>query len=81
MSDKIIGKMTTQQHRVITVLNRMVKQCEEDDDNASAYSDHLEVMLDDLSSNDFFGTEGQCDPRGDQRDEVFTMYYVQGIDE
>ena len=26
------------------------------------------VMLDDLLAQDFFGTEGQCDPRGDHRD-------------
>jgi hypothetical protein len=25
-------------------------------------------MLDDLLTEDFFGTEGQLDPRGDQRD-------------
>ena len=25
-------------------------------------------MLDDMLGNDFFGTEGQCDPRGDHRD-------------
>jgi len=25
-------------------------------------------MLDNLRDEDFFGTEGQCDPRGDNRD-------------
>lgn len=25
-------------------------------------------MLDDYAADDFFGTEGQCDPRGDQRE-------------
>lgn len=28
----------------------------------------LNEMLDNLCSMDFFGTEHQCDPRGDQRD-------------
>jgi hypothetical protein len=28
----------------------------------------LNEMLDNLCSMDFFGTEAQCDPRGDQRD-------------
>lgn len=28
----------------------------------------LDVMLDDLRRDDFFGTEGQTDPRGDHRD-------------
>jgi hypothetical protein len=30
--------------------------------------DWLNQLLDDLASDDAFGTEGQCDPRGDQRD-------------
>lgn len=29
----------------------------------------LNKMCDDLLQQDFFGTEGQSDPRGDQRDE------------
>ncbi len=28
----------------------------------------LNKLFDDLLSEDFFGTEGQCDPRGDHRD-------------
>jgi hypothetical protein len=28
----------------------------------------FDKFLDELVSNDFFGTEAQCDPRGDQRD-------------
>ena len=31
-------------------------------------SEQFNRMLDELFSNDFFGTEGQCDPRGDHRD-------------
>lgn len=27
----------------------------------------LDDFLDELSSEDYFGTEGQCDPRGDAR--------------
>ena len=27
----------------------------------------VDAMLDELASNDLFGTEGQLDPRGDQR--------------
>ncbi len=27
----------------------------------------VNILLDDLASEDCFGTEGQCDPRGDQR--------------
>lgn len=29
--------------------------------------DVFDNILDDLLNEDFFGTEGQCDPRGDQR--------------
>lgn len=29
----------------------------------------FDKALDELASNDFFGTEAQCDPRGDQRDD------------
>lgn len=27
----------------------------------------FDTLLDELLENDFFGTEGQCDPRGDHR--------------
>ena len=30
--------------------------------------DAFDKVLDELCSNDLFGTEAQCDPRGDQRD-------------
>lgn len=29
--------------------------------------DVFDDVLDELLNNDFFGTEGQCDPRGDHR--------------
>lgn len=32
--------------------------------------DAFDVTLDDLRANDFFGTEGQLDPRGDGRESV-----------
>jgi hypothetical protein len=31
-------------------------------------AEEFKVMLDTLLGDDFFGTEGQCDPRGDHRD-------------
>lgn len=33
----------------------------------------LNSLMDDLSSSDFFGTEGQCDPRGDARNKKGTF--------
>ena len=44
----------------------------------------LENVLDELHGNDFFGTEGQLDPRGDARDgelpEVYVDNYYEVID-
>ena len=34
-----------------------------------------------MLSSDAFGTEGQNDPRGDQREGDFSMYYVEGLDD
>lgn len=39
-----------------------------DKDASKAFCTDLDKFLDELSSQDAFGTEGQCDPRGDQRD-------------
>lgn len=33
-----------------------------------AFLSDFNAFLDELASQDAFGTEGQCDPRGDQRD-------------
>jgi hypothetical protein len=32
------------------------------------FCEDLNLFLDELAEQDAFGTEGQCDPRGDQRD-------------
>lgn len=40
----------------------------------------LDDGLDDLMSDDFFGTEGQSDPRGDARNGEWSMWRVEGID-
>ena len=44
------------------------KFSEGDEDDKAAWVEALNTMLDDLHADDFFGTEGQNDPRGDQRD-------------
>ena len=36
-------------------------------DNEKIISEEFNRMLDTLLGEDFFGTEGQCDPRGDHR--------------
>lgn len=36
-------------------------------DEQRAWLEAVNTMLNDLNGDDFFGSEGQCDPRGDQR--------------
>ena len=38
-----------------------------DNDEKDLWCDYLDSIIDELRGNDFFGTEGQCDPRGDNR--------------
>jgi len=65
------------QQNCITVLNRLVKMCEEDEDFAEALSGDLNTMLDEIHSQDGFGTEGQSDPRGDFRNGRWSMKKVE----
>ena len=55
----------------------MARDSEED---AEMLAEDLESMLDDIHSSDGFGTEGQCDPRGDFRNGKWSMSNVQGVD-
>lgn len=71
--------MNKAQKNVITVLERMIDHVKEYEDDAEVFADHLEIMLDELHSMDFFGTEGQMDPRGDFRDKTYSMNKVQGV--
>ena len=52
-----------------TGLAELVVMAKKDKEDGRAISDALNQMLDDLLDQDFFGTEGQLDPRGDHRDE------------
>lgn len=73
--------MTPTQARVLAVLDRIAAQVRKDADDADVYSDSLEGMLGELAGNDFFGTEGQNDPRGDFRNGDWSMSRVEGIDD
>ena len=53
---------------VAQVLRRMAEQCEKSPEDAEVYAEDLDVMLEGLLEQDFFGIEGQHDPRGDHRD-------------
>jgi len=70
-----------EKERLLKVLNNMIHLVEEDYNGyAGGFSDILEEGLDTLLENDYFGTEGQCDPRGDHRDGDYSMEYVEGVD-
>ncbi len=73
-------ELTLEQRRVKLVLERIIEAAVNDADEAAVYAERLDDMLDDLKMEDFFGTEAQCDPRGDNRDDNWSMYRVQGID-
>lgn len=57
---------------VVKVLKEIICQIEEDKENenqfATVYAEEVDMMLEHLFNQDFFGTEGQLDPRGDHRD-------------
>ncbi len=60
--------MATQKERLIQVLTNLVDGFREeylDEDDAIILSNKLEYLLEELLGEDFFGTEGQLDPRGD----------------
>lgn len=65
------------QQNCVTVLNRLAQMCEEDEDFAETLSGDLNTMLDEIHSQDGFGTEGQSDPRGDFRNGRWSMKKVE----
>ena len=71
--------MSTQSERVKTILNRLMAIAS-DEEEAESMSGPIEEMLDSLAQEDFFGTEQQCDPRGDFRDEEWSVFFVHGVD-
>jgi len=73
--------MELAQKRVLKVLSRMKMMVEESEDDALLFSGDLDNMLENMSMNDAFGTEGQMDPRGDMRDDTYSMDFVQGVDD
>ena len=72
--------MNKTQQRVALVLRRMADMTERDEDDAAMFADGLQDMLKEIHENDGFGTEGQCDPRGDFRNGNWSMKRVEGLD-
>jgi transcription elongation factor GreA-like protein len=50
------------------VWKRLMNFIGKDKNKERIVAEEFKVMLDTLLGDDFFGTEGQCDPRGDHRD-------------
>lgn len=71
---------TKVQQRVAKVLERMAAMAAESNSDANMFADALENMLDEIASDDGFGTERQMDPRGDCRNARYSMKRVEGVD-
>ena len=69
--------MTKKQKNSIKVLNEMIKMASEDKLYAEMFCEILEEGLEKLRIEDSFGTEGQCDPRGDFREGTWSMDNVE----
>lgn len=69
MSEKIIYPVhATNSDNISAVLRSMADQCESERGYfASVYAHKIDILLDNLLDQDFFGEEGQLDPRGDHR--------------
>lgn len=51
------------------VLNNLAAYLDEQGkETRESFIEPFDEFLDELLNDDFFGTEGQCDPRGDHRD-------------
>lgn len=69
-----------QQRRNAKVLHRLIALSDENREDAEIIATALEDALEELSFSDFFGTEGQTDPRGDGRNGKWSMLRVEGVD-
>ena len=72
--------MTKYQKNLLTVLPRIIKLVEEDEDFAEWFAHDLESVLDDYAAEDGFGTEQQLDPRGDARKNYWTLLDEDGVE-
>jgi hypothetical protein len=60
--------MKTTKENVVQILRNFADYLESlDIEERAPYASDIEDMLEEIACNDGFGTEGQCDPRGDQR--------------
>lgn len=69
--------MNKTQTNLIMVLDRIREQAIADTHDAEVYAFFLEGVLNNLKNEDFFGTEGQSDPRGDFRNGKWSMKKIE----
>lgn len=65
--------MNNEQRLALHVLERIKKTAEEDEFFANFLLETLDSLLDEYAADDGFGTEQQCDPRGDFRDHEWNI--------
>ena len=59
---------------LLKVLPRLAELIKEDEVLAERLQESLENLLDEYQEDDGFGTEGQLDPRGDQREGDWSLF-------
>ena len=74
-------KPTKQHLRNELMLKRLIALSADGDKHDAKYiAEFIELMLDELAAEDFFGTEQQLDPRGDFRTKKWSVNKVEGVD-
>ena len=64
-----MAKTKCTKDNVVMVLKNLTEFMEKEcDESKEIFASDLDDFLDSLVHEDYFGTEAQCDPRGDQRD-------------
>jgi hypothetical protein len=76
LEEKREGNMDLK-HNVKTVLMRIIEQLDDNDCYVDFYAEDLESMLNTNLGDDMYGTEGQCDPRGDFRNGKWSMWNIE----
>lgn len=66
--------MNNIQNNLLIVIDKLKEYIRKDEVVAEEIATWLEPYLDDLAMDDYFGTERQCDPRGDFRCNDWSLF-------
>lgn len=69
--------LTEVQEHVCLAFSILNMQAQEDTDSTEHIAEVLDSVLDNIRNMDGFGTEGECDPRGDFRNGDWSMWDVE----